>query len=64
VKKHYGHSNSYKTTYLIGLAYSFRGSVHYPHGRENGGRHSFWEFYIGIQEHFFNSFLLVGCLAG
>ena len=31
VKRHHDHNNSYKGKPLIGVAYSFRGSVHYHH---------------------------------
>ena len=37
VKRYYDHSNSYKGKYLIGVAYSFRGVVHYHHGGRHGG---------------------------
>ena len=39
VKRHRDHcsSNSYKGKHLIGAAYSFRGLVHYCHGRKHGG---------------------------
>jgi hypothetical protein len=36
MKKHYDHGNSYKGKDLIGLAYSFRGLVHYHHDRKHG----------------------------
>jgi hypothetical protein len=32
VKRHHHKSNSYKANIYLGLAYSFRGSVHYLHG--------------------------------
>jgi hypothetical protein len=34
VKRHHDHGNSYKET--LGLAYSFRGSVHCHHGGKHG----------------------------
>jgi hypothetical protein len=37
VKRHHNHSNSYKEKHLFGLAYSFRDSVHYCHGKKHGG---------------------------
>ena len=38
VKRHHDYSNSYKESISLGwLTYSFRGSVHYLHGREHGG---------------------------
>ena len=37
VKRHHDHSNSYKGKHLIGVAYSFTGLAHFPHGREHGG---------------------------
>jgi hypothetical protein len=37
VKRHRGHSNSFiKERISLGLAYSFRGLVHYHHGRKHG----------------------------
>ena len=38
VKRHHDQGNSYKENiYLIGVAYSFRGSVHY-YGGQHGGK--------------------------
>ena len=38
VKRHHGHSNSYKGKHLIEVvAYSFRGLVPYHHGEDHGG---------------------------
>ena len=38
VRRHHDHGDSYKGNHLIEVvAYSFRGSVHYHHGREHGG---------------------------
>ena len=37
VKRHQDPGNSYKGKHLIGLAYRFRGSIHYHHGRDHGG---------------------------
>jgi hypothetical protein len=34
VKSHHDHGNSYKKSIKLGLAYSFRGLVHFYHGRE------------------------------
>jgi hypothetical protein len=36
VKRHHDQGNSYKGKYLIGVAYSFRGSVHYHHSEKHG----------------------------
>ena len=36
VKSHYDLGNSQKRKPLLGLAYSFRGLAHYPHGEEHG----------------------------
>lgn len=37
VRRHHGQGSSYKRTHLTnGLAYSFRGPVHYGHGKEHG----------------------------
>ena len=37
MKRHHGHSNSYKRKHLIGTGLQFRGLVHYCHGRKQGG---------------------------
>ena len=39
VKRHHDHNNSYKGEHLIRVAYSFRGLVHYYHGRWQAGGH-------------------------
>ena len=36
VNRHHDQGNSYKEQHLIGAAYTFRGSVHYHHGRKHG----------------------------
>lgn len=41
VRRHHGQGNSYERTHLTnGLAYSFRGPVHYGHGKEHGSSHT------------------------
>ena len=37
MKTLHSHSNSFKGKHWIGLAYRFRGLVHYCHGRKHGG---------------------------
>jgi hypothetical protein len=36
VKRHHDHSNSYKSKNLLGLAYRFRGLVHYQQQQKHG----------------------------
>ena len=36
MKRHYGQGGSYRGKHLIGLAESFRGLLHYHHGRKPG----------------------------
>jgi hypothetical protein len=36
VKRHYDQGNSYKRRHFTGVVYSFRGLVHYHHGRKHG----------------------------
>jgi hypothetical protein len=36
VKRYHDHNNFYKENIYLGLAYSFRGLVHYHHGRKHG----------------------------
>lgn len=36
MKKYHDHGHSYKRNFELGLAYGFRGLVHYPHGKKYG----------------------------
>jgi hypothetical protein len=51
-QRHHDQGNSYKGQHLIGLAYRFRGSGHYYHGRKHGSIQASMvleKFYILIQ---------------